>query len=80
MRKDHFDTCHNPTGKLTKLYLGTDLAIPQDHGPTGKPMSHGKLDYTGPDGTVLYTVTNDGISETPLVLAMALSQNNGVIM
>ena len=70
MRKDHFDTCHNPTGKLTKLYLGTDLAIPQDHGPTGKPMSHGKLDYTGPDGTVLYTVTNDGISETPLVLAM----------
>ncbi|RMD95759.1 MAG: hypothetical protein D6814_12730 [Calditrichaeota bacterium] len=59
-----------PTGKLTKQYLGIDLAIPQDHGPTGKPMSHGKLDYTGPDGTVLYTVTNDGISETPLVLAM----------
>ena len=59
-----------PTGKLTKLYLGTDLAIPQDNGPTGKPMSHGKLDCTGPDGTVLYTVTNDGVSETPLVLAM----------
>ncbi len=59
-----------PTGKLTKRFLGIDLAIPQDHGPTGKPMSHGKLDYTGPDGTVLYTVTNDGVSETPLVLAM----------
>ncbi len=59
-----------PVGKLTKLYLGRQLAIPQDHGPTGKPLSHGKLDYTGPDGTVLYTVTNDGISETPLVLAM----------
>jgi hypothetical protein len=59
-----------PIGKLTKLYLGTDLAISQDHGPTGKPLSHGKLDYTGPDGTVLYTVTNDGVSETPLVLAM----------
>ncbi|MDQ7052742.1 MAG: hypothetical protein Q9P14_07585 [candidate division KSB1 bacterium] len=59
-----------PTGKLTKRYLGRDLSIPQDHGPTGKPMSHGKLDYTGPDGTVLYTVTNDGMSETPLVLAM----------
>ena len=59
-----------PIGKLNKLYLGLDLAIPQDHGPTGKPLSFGKLDYTGPDGTVLYTVTNDGISETPLVLAM----------
>ncbi|NIV07738.1 MAG: hypothetical protein GWN61_16585, partial [candidate division Zixibacteria bacterium] len=59
-----------PVGKLTKQYLGTDLPIPQDHGPTGKPMSHGKLEYTGPDGTVLYTVTNDGETETPLVLAM----------
>jgi hypothetical protein len=59
-----------PIGKLTKRYIGLDLAIPQDHGPTGKPMSYGKLDYTGPDGTVLYTVTNDGVSETPLVLAM----------
>lgn len=59
-----------PVGKLTKLYLGLDLSIPQDHGPTGKPLSYGKLDYTGPDGTVLYTVTNDGVTETPLVLAM----------
>ncbi len=59
-----------PLGKLTKRYIGLDLAIPQDHGPTGKPLSFGKLDYTGPDGTVLYTVTNDGVSETPLVLAM----------
>lgn len=59
-----------PLGKLTKRYIGLDLAIPQDHGPTGKPMSFGKLDYTGPDGTVLYTTTNDGVSETPLVLAM----------
>jgi hypothetical protein len=59
-----------PLGKLTKLYIGIDLPVPQDHGPTGKPLSHGKLDYTGPHGTILYTVTNDGISETPLVLAM----------
>lgn len=59
-----------PTGQLTRKYIGRDLSIPQDHGPTGKPMSHGKLDYTGPDGTVLYTVTNDGVTETPLVLAM----------
>lgn len=59
-----------PLGQLTPKYLGIDLAIPQDHGPTGKPLSFGKLDYTGPDGTVLYTVTNDGVSETPLVLAM----------
>jgi mono/diheme cytochrome c family protein len=33
-------------------------------------MSHDKLDYTGPDGTVLYTVSNDGVTEIPLVLAM----------
>ena len=59
-----------PTGQLTKKHIGLDLSIPQDHGPTGKPMSHGKLDYTGPDGTVLYTTTNDGKTETPLVLAM----------
>ena len=58
-----------PRGQLTKRYLGRDLPIPQDHGPTGKPVSHGKLDYTGPEGTVLYTVTNDGETETPLVLA-----------
>lgn len=58
-----------PRGLLTKRYLGRDLPIPQDHGPTGKPLSHGKLDYTGPEGTVLYTVTNDGETETPLVLA-----------
>lgn len=58
-----------PRGLVSKRYLGLDLPIPQDHGPTGKPLSHGKLDYTGPEGTVLYTVTNDGETETPLIVA-----------
>jgi hypothetical protein len=58
-----------PVGKLTPRYLGRDLPIPLDHGPTGKPLGPGRLDYTGPEGTVLYTVTNDGVTETPLVLA-----------
>lgn len=58
-----------PVGTLTKLTLGRDLPIALDHGPTGKPLGGGTLDYTGPEGTVLYTVTNDGETEVPLVLA-----------
>lgn len=58
-----------PDGATKKLYVGKDINIPVDHGPTGKPLSDGTLDYTGDTGTVVYTTLNDGKTEIPVVLS-----------
>lgn len=52
-----------------RRYLGIDLNIPQDHGPTGKPMSHSNLEYTGSNGTIVYTLINDDLGEVPIPLS-----------
>lgn len=57
-----------PAGATKKLYVGKDIQIPVDHGPTGKPLSGGTLDPTGDTGTVVYTLLNDGKTEVPVVL------------
>ncbi|MBD3267910.1 hypothetical protein GF373_14685, partial [bacterium] len=62
---------YKPEGAETKLYVGKDLHIPVDHGPTGKPISHDILDFTGEQGTIVYTELNDG-SE----IAIPLGQKN----
>ncbi len=56
-------------GATRKLYLGKDINIPMDHGPTGKPVSNGHLDYTGETGTIVYTTLNDGKNEVPIALS-----------
>jgi hypothetical protein len=50
--------------------IGLDVNIPNDHGPTGKPMSFSTLDYTGNYGTIVYAKLNDGQSEVPIPLSM----------
>ena len=57
-----------PEGATQRLYVGKDITIPVDHGPTGKPVSDGFLDYTGDTGTIVYTMLNDGRSEVPIAL------------
>ncbi|MFQ5788573.1 MAG: hypothetical protein ACE5H1_11415, partial [Thermodesulfobacteriota bacterium] len=58
-----------PEGAKKRLYVGKDINIPVDHGPTGKPLSNSTLDYTGKTGTVVYSTLNDGKSEVPLTLS-----------
>ena len=38
-----------------KKYVGIQLKIPTDAGPTGDPMSDGHMRYSGKGGTVVYT-------------------------
>lgn len=67
----------NPTGTSKdseKKYVGLDLKIPTDHGPTGQPLNGGNLKFSGQTGTIVYTkgpvldnvpimLTNPGIWE-----------------
>ncbi len=57
-----------PEGATEKLYIGKDIPLTQDHGPTGKPISHDVLDFTGDQGTIVYTVLNDGKTEIAIPL------------
>ncbi|MBI3844176.1 MAG: hypothetical protein HY292_05995 [Planctomycetes bacterium] len=54
-----------PNAAREKRVLGRDLPISMDHGLTGKSMSQGTLEWTD-DGTVVYSVLNDGASEIGL--------------
>ena len=38
-----------------KKYVGIQLKIPTDHGPTGDPLNDGHLRYSSESGTVVYT-------------------------
>ncbi len=57
-----------PEGASQRLYVGPDIRITQDHGPTGKPISGDVLEYTGEQGTIVYTTLNDGETEIPIAL------------
>mgnify|MGYP007054663912 CR=1 FL=1 len=59
-----------PSGAVRKARIGLDLPIRLDSGITGKPVSGGVMDWSGPGGTVVYTVSNDGVSEVPIPLGM----------
>ncbi len=60
-----------PENANKKLFVGRDINIPMDHGPTGKPVSHGTLDYTGSTGTIVYTHLNDGEGEIAIPLTQS---------
>lgn len=59
-----------PAGAVRKARIGLDLPIRLDSGITGKPVSGGVMDWSGPGGTLVYTVSNDGVSEVPIPLGM----------
>ncbi len=57
-----------------KKFVGIDLPIPTDHGPTGQPLYGGNLKFSGETGTIVFTkapvldnvpimLTNPGIWE-----------------
>ncbi len=52
----------------TKLHIGPDIRIPLDHGPTGKSISFDILDFSGEQGTIVYTYLNDGETEIAIPL------------
>lgn len=58
-----------PDNARQKRVLGRDVPISLDHGITGSAMAQGALEWTE-DGTVLYSVLNDGTSEIALPLGM----------
>jgi len=45
----------NTSKDSEKLFVGKQIKIPQDAGPSGMPMKDGHLHYTGDKGTVVYT-------------------------
>nr|HQH71737.1 hypothetical protein [bacterium] len=57
-----------PEGAAKRLFVGPDIRIPLDHGPTGKPISFDVLDFTGEQGTIVYTFLNDGETEIAVPL------------
>jgi len=57
-----------PEGATKRLFVGPDIQIPLDHGPTGKPISFDVLDFTGEQGTIVYTFLNDGKTEIAIPL------------
>ncbi|GAB6054150.1 hypothetical protein JCM17960_29700 [Magnetospira thiophila] len=60
----------NPEGTSAdakKLFVGKQIKIPRDSGPTGAPMKDGFLTYSGQTGTVVYT-KSPVLDNVPIVL------------
>ena len=45
----------NTSKDSEKKYIGIQVKIPTDHGPTGDPLNNGHLRYSSHTGTVVYT-------------------------
>ncbi len=56
--------------KADRLYVGKDIKVKQDSGPTGKHMAGGYMDYAGKDGgNIVFTDTLvPGVENIPLKL------------
>lgn len=50
-----------------KLFVGKQIQVPVDAGPTGQPLSGGYLKYSGDKGTVVYT-KSPVLDNVPIVL------------
>lgn len=50
-----------------KLFVGKEIQVPVDAGPTGQPLSGGYLKYSGDKGTVVYT-KSPVLDNVPIVL------------
>ena len=60
----------NPTGTSAdkdKLFVGIQIPIPRDSGPTGQPLKGGFLHYSGEKGTIVYT-KSPVLDNVPIVL------------
>jgi len=60
----------NPKGTSKdseKLYVGMQIKIPQDSGPSGQPLNGGFMHYSGEEGTVVYT-KSPVLDNVPIVL------------
>ena len=57
----------NTSKDSEKLFVGVDLKIGTDKGPTGQPLNGGFLKYSGETGTVVYT-KGPVLDNVPIVL------------
>jgi hypothetical protein len=58
----------NKTSKDSdKLFVGRQVVIKRDTGPTGAPLKGGHLDYSGSEGTIVYT-KSPVLDNVPIVL------------
>jgi len=57
----------NTSKDSEKKYVGIQLNIPVDHGPTGDPLNNGDLRYSSHTGTIVYT-KSPMLDNTPIML------------
>ncbi len=60
----------NPAGTSAdkdKLFVGIQIPVKLDSGPTGKPVSNGFLEYSGKTGTIVFT-KSPVLDNVPIVL------------
>ncbi len=57
----------NTSKDSEKKFVGIDLPIPVDHGPTGQPLHGGDLKFSGETGTIVFT-KGPVLDNVPIVL------------